>query len=175
MTTALGAAAVLALAACGSSGSRTTASPAAGNAASPGTSISAVNVSGLGMVLVDGRGHTVYLLTSGDHTNVPCEDSTGCTKVWPDLPLPAGTATATAGAGVQPSMLSTMKLSDGSTYPTYNGWLMYEYAGDSGSAQGHGEGIQSFGGTWYAINPSGNPVTAASSSTPTTARSGNGY
>jgi hypothetical protein len=69
-----------------------------------------------------------------------------------------------------------MKASDGQTYPTYNGWLMYEYVGDSGPGQGHGQGIQSFGGTWYALNPAGMPITtavapAASSST----SSANGY
>ena len=119
---------------------------------------SAMNVPGVGMVLVDGRGRTVYLLTSGDHTNVPCDDSSGCTKVWPDLPLPQGTSSAVAGSGLQASLLSTMKLSDGETYPTYNGWLMYEYVGDSGPGQANGQGIQSFGGTWYAISPAGTPV-----------------
>lgn len=123
---------------------------------------SATNVPGVGMVVVDGRGRTVYLLTSGDHTNVPCDDASGCTKVWPDLPLPQGTSSAKAGNGLQASLLSTMKLSDGETYPTYNGWLMYEYVGDSGPGQAHGEGIQSFGGTWYAISPAGTPVTAPS-------------
>jgi predicted lipoprotein with Yx(FWY)xxD motif len=121
------------------------------------------NVPGVGMVVVDGRGRTVYLLTSGDHTNVPCDDASGCTKVWPDLPLPQGTSSATAGSGLQASLLSTMKLSDGQTYPTYNGWLMYEYVGDAGSGQAHGQGIQSFGGTWYAISPAGMAVTAPAS------------
>jgi predicted lipoprotein with Yx(FWY)xxD motif len=121
------------------------------------------NVPGVGMVVVDGRGRTVYLLTSGDHTNVPCDDASGCTKVWPDLPLPQGTSSATAGSGLQASLLSTMKLSDGQTYPTYNGWLMYEYVADAGSGQAHGQGIQSFGGTWYAISPAGMAVTAPAS------------
>jgi predicted lipoprotein with Yx(FWY)xxD motif len=119
---------------------------------------SAMNVQGVGMVLVDGRGRTVYLLTSGGHTNVPCDDASGCTKVWPDLPLPQGTSSAMAGSGLQASLLSTTKLSDGETYPTYNGWLMYEYVGDSGPGQANGQGIQSFGGTWYAISPAGTPV-----------------
>ena len=56
-----------------------------------------------------------------------------------------------------------MKLSNGETYPTYNGWLMYEYVGDADSAQSHGQGIQSFGGTWYAISPAGTPITAGAS------------
>ena len=168
---------VFTLVACGSSSSSKTAassalapstsSSASSNStsasSSPGTTFSVANVSGLGMVVVDGRGRTIYLLTSGDHTNVPCDDASGCTKVWPDLPLPQGTSAARAGSGIQASLLSTMKLSNGETYPTYNGWLMYEYVGDVGSAQSHGQGIQSFGGTWYAISPAGTPITAGAS------------
>ncbi len=176
--------ALVVLAACSSSKTKTTTSGSTSTSAPAGTSttsssasaipatmFSTANVPGLGTVLVDARGRTVYLLTSGDHTNVPCEDSNGCTKVWPDLPLPAGVTGATAGLGVQPSLLSTMKSSGGETYPTYGGWLMYEYTGDTGPAQGHGQRIPSFGGTWYAISPTGNPVTAtaASSTTPSSA------
>jgi predicted lipoprotein with Yx(FWY)xxD motif len=131
---------------------------------------STANVSGLGMVVVDGRGRTVYILTADKQKNVACDDASGCTKVWPDLPLPEGTLAAKAGSGVEASRLSTMKASGGEAYPTYNGWLMYEYVGDSGPGQGHGQGIQSFGGTWYALSPAGAPITttaapAASSST----------
>jgi len=132
-------------------------------------------VSGLGTVIVDAKGRTVYVLTADGKTNVPCEDSTGCTKVWPDLPFPSGVTGAAAGPGAQASMLGSMKLSDGETYPTYNGWLMYEFSGDSGPAQGHGEGIQSFGGTWYALNASGALVRpGAAAATATTAASGGG-
>jgi predicted lipoprotein with Yx(FWY)xxD motif len=124
---------------------------------------STANVSGLGKVLVDSRGWTVYVLTKDGTHNVPCTDGTGCTDLWPDLPLPDG-KTAQAGAGVQASMLKAQHNQDGETYPTYNGWLMYEYAADGGPAQSNGEGIQSFGGTWYALSPSGKPVTSGASS-----------
>lgn len=187
---AIGVAAVVALAACASSSKSTTSSGGGSSSAAsagssggsssngqPSTSFSAASVPGVGTVVVDGRGRTVYLLTSGDKTNVPCDDASGCTKVWPDLPLPSGTSSATAGSGLQASLLGTKKLSDGETYPTYNGWLMYEYVGDSGPGQAHGEGIQSFGGTWHAISASGDPVMAGSGSTATTmsSSSGNSY
>jgi predicted lipoprotein with Yx(FWY)xxD motif len=169
----LGAVGVVGLTACGGSSNpktttagavpTTTASTAA--AAWPGTMFSTADVSGLGMVLVDGRGHTVYLLASGNGRNVPCDDASGCTKVWPDLALPAGTAAATAGTGLQASLLGTMKLADGETYPTYGGWLMYEYVGDNGPAQAHGQGLHSFGGSWSAITPAGAPATSAATST----------
>lgn len=156
----LGASAAMAalLAACGSSTHKVTNTPATGSA-QPSSSFSTATVSGLGPVLVDGRGKTLYILTTGGHTNVPCTDSSGCTKVWPDLPLAAGATGAHAGNGVQASLLGTMKLSDGHTYPTYNGWLLYEFAGDPGPGHASGQGIHSFGGTWYVLNPAGNPVT----------------
>jgi predicted lipoprotein with Yx(FWY)xxD motif len=117
-------------------------------------------------------------LLTGSQKNVPCDDPSGCTKVWPDLPLPDGTSSATAGPGIQASLLSTMKLSDGETYPTYGGYLMYEFTGDKGPGEGHGQGIKSFGGTWYALSPSGTPISSASSggTTATTkSSSGGGY
>jgi predicted lipoprotein with Yx(FWY)xxD motif len=141
----------------------------------PSTTFSTAKVSGLGTVLVDGNGRTVYILTNGGHTNVPCTDATGCTKLWPDLPLPSGMSAAKAGMGLQASLLSTKKLSDGETYPTYNGWLMYEYAGDSGPGQANGEGIKSFGGTWYVLDPSGNPVKAKSGGSGGSGGGGGGY
>jgi predicted lipoprotein with Yx(FWY)xxD motif len=161
--------------ACSSSSSSPAAPAAAGSASTsgatdPSTMFSTATVSGLGTVVVDGKGRTVYVLTADGTTNVPCEDSTGCTKIWPDLPFPNGTTAATAGTGVQASLLGSMKQSDGQTYPTYNHWLMYEYTADTGPAQGHGEGIQSFGGTWYALDASGHLVLpAGTGSTATTA------
>jgi Secreted repeat of unknown function len=52
---------------------------------------------------------------------------------------------------------------------TYNSWPLYMYSGDSDPAQSNGEGIVSFGGTWYAISPSGASVKSSGSS------SGGGY
>jgi predicted lipoprotein with Yx(FWY)xxD motif len=150
------------LAGCGGGSNKpTTSTSSSGSPAKPGTSFSLASISGVGSVVADANGRTVYILTSGGHTNVPCTDASGCTKLWPDLPLPNGMSAAKAGTGLKSSLLGTKKLS-GETYPTYNGWLMYEYSGDSGPGQAKGEGIKSFGGTWYVLNASGNPVTSSS-------------
>jgi len=162
--------AAIGLAACGSSSSggngsvATTTTPGSGGSKSPATSFGTANVSGVGQVVVDGNGRTVYILTAAGKKNVPCDDASGCTAIWPDLALPDGTSKATAGAGLQASLLGTKKLSDGETYPTYNGYLMYEYASDSGPGQAHGQGIKSFGGTWYTLTPAGKPMTSTGSS-----------
>jgi predicted lipoprotein with Yx(FWY)xxD motif len=124
---------------------------------------SIANVSGVGNVLVDGRGRTVYILTKPGMKNVPCTDASGCTTYWPDLSLPDGTKSATAGQGVNASMLGSQR-ANGEIYPTYNGYLLYEYAGDSASGQANGQGVKSFGGVWYVLNASGTPVTTSAGS-----------
>jgi predicted lipoprotein with Yx(FWY)xxD motif len=125
----------------------------------PGISFSTKSIKGLGEVVVDGQGHTVYVLTGNGKTNLPCTDASGCTKIWPDLPLPDGTKSAKTGSGLKSSLLGTKKLSDGETYPTYNGWLMYEFVGDMAPGTAMGQGVKSFGGYWWALGPNGKPVT----------------
>lgn len=175
--------AAVGLAACGSSSSGGNAAVTSGSSSSTGstgadmesTSFSTANISGLGQVVVDGRGRTVYILTAPGKKNVACTDSSGCTAVWPDLPLPDGTSSATAGAGLMSSLLSA-KSSGGETYPTYNGYLMYEYVSDTGPGQATGQGIKSFGGTWWVLSPSGNPIkSSGTSGSSSTGSGGYGY
>jgi predicted lipoprotein with Yx(FWY)xxD motif len=130
------------------------------------------------MVLVNGQGHTLYLLTSERGGKVTCTTATGCTKYWPPLALPAGASAGMAGSGVESSLLSTAKSPSGGTVVTYGGWPLYTFVGDSASGVANGEGVVSYGGTWWAVSPSGSPATKAASTTtapPTTARSGGGY
>jgi hypothetical protein len=83
---------------------------------------------------------------------------------------------AHAGSGIQASLLGTVKNSSGDRYVTYHGWPLYTYTGDTAPAQAHGEGIVSFGGTWYVLNAAGNPVTSHSktSSSPSSGSGGGG-
>ena len=166
--------AAITVAACGSSattGSGSGSSPSAGSSASAGTSSSAVSlstksVSGVGTVLVDGQGRTLYLLTSEKGGKVTCTPSNGCTKFWPEITLPKGATAATAGTGVQSSLLGTVKDASGNLEVTYNGWPVYTFVGDSGPGVAHGQGQVSFGGTWYALNASGDPVTGSGGAQP---------
>jgi predicted lipoprotein with Yx(FWY)xxD motif len=135
--------------------------------------ISAKSVPGVGTVLVNGQGRTLYLLNSEKGGKITCTDANGCTKIWPDTELPKGMTAATAGSGVQASLLGTVK-SDGALYVTYNGWPLYTFSGDSGSGAAHGQGITSFGGTWYALTSSGNAATGQAASSPSSG-GGGGY
>lgn len=162
------------LAACG--GSYTGGSPGSSSSSSGGSNaaitVSSASVSGLGTVLVNGDGRTLYMLTSEKGGKITCTDDNGCTKVWPDTELPSGVTKGIAGSGAQASLLSTVKSADGHLYLTYAGWPLYTYSGDNGPMQGNGEGITSFGGTWWALSPSGSPVMGSSGGASPSASSG---
>jgi predicted lipoprotein with Yx(FWY)xxD motif len=177
----LGAAATVA--ACGSSsttasGSGPSSSPASSApssaSAASAVTISAKSVPGVGTVLVNTQGQTLYMLTSEKGGKITCTASNGCTQVWPEITLPSGTAAAKAGSGVQASLLGTVKGASGSPEVTYNGWPLYTFSGDSGPGAAKGQGITNFGGTWYVLNASGSPVTAKAASSPSSG-GGGGY
>lgn len=168
----------VAVAACGSSastgssgsaasGSSSASSPSAAGSAGGSTSgvtVSAKSVSGLGTVLVNQKGQTLYMLTSEKGSKITCTASSGCLHVWPETDLPSGTTAAKAGSGVQSSLLGTVKGADGKMEVTYNGWPLYTFIGDSSAGQAKGQALTNFGGTWYVLNTAGNPVTTKASS-----------
>jgi predicted lipoprotein with Yx(FWY)xxD motif len=171
---ALGTAATVA--ACGSSSSSTAAgssssSAPAGASSAAAATISAKSVPGVGTVLVNGQGQTLYMLTSEKGGKITCTQANGCTQAWPETLLTNG-ATAAAGGGVQSSLLGTVKDASGNLEVTYNHWPLYTFSGDSGPGVAKGQALTSFGGTWYVLNGSGNPVTSSQSGT---ASSGGGY
>jgi predicted lipoprotein with Yx(FWY)xxD motif len=184
---ALGAAGMLVLAACGSSGSGSAATggsssssqTSASGASNAAITVAAASVPGMGTVLVNGNGRTLYLLTSEKGGVLTCTDDNGCTKVWPDTELPSGTTQPIAGSGIDASKLSTIKAASGNLYITYAGWPLYTYSGDTGPGQAKGQGIVSFGGTWWVLSPAGTPMTMSSmpsgSSTTTSSSGGSGY
>ena len=172
-------------AACGSS-SKTSAPPptsAAAPAASGSTTtkggtsasnasvtVSAATVPGLGSVLVNGNGRTLYLLASEKGGTVTCTASGGCTTVWPPVVLPSGMSQGIAGSGVQASLLGAVKAPDGSERVTYGGYPLYTFVSDTGSGTTAGQGVKDSFGTWWVESPSGHPVTTLPS-TPGTAPS----
>src|ERR1700726_1924837 len=131
---ALGTAATVA--ACGSSSSSTAAgspgsSAPAGASSAASATISATSVPGVGTVLVNGQGQTLYMLTSEKGGKITCTQANGCTQAWPETLLTNG-ATAKAGSGVQSSLLGTVKDASGNLEVTYNHWPLYTFSGDSG-------------------------------------------
>jgi len=168
--------AALVAAGCGSS-SPTNTPAASGSGPGGGTAaaytIKAASVGNLGTVLVNGQGRTLYLLSSEKGGKVTCTGSNGCTAIWPAVELPNGVNAAVAGGGVGASHLGVAMSASGAHYVTYDGWPLYEYAGDhAGTASG--VGITSFGGTWYAVSTSGNPAGGSSTSTSASTSGGGG-
>ena len=75
----------------------------------------AVAGTGLGKVLVDGRGHTLYLFAKDRRGKSSCTGK--CAGFWPPL-IAAGKPRAAAGA--KASLLGTTKRPDGRLQVTYN-------------------------------------------------------
>jgi predicted lipoprotein with Yx(FWY)xxD motif len=121
------------------------------------------------------------MLTSEKGGTLTCTDDNGCTKVWPDTELPAGTTQPLAGSGIDATKLSTIKNAAGNLYITYGGWPLYTFSGDTGPGQAKGQGITSFGGTWWVLTTAGTPMTmsampsGSSGGTTTSSSGGSGY
>jgi predicted lipoprotein with Yx(FWY)xxD motif len=164
-TIALAMCAGLALAACGKKASTSPPGSSGAPSGTPATAtVQTMSVSGVGTVLVAGNGRTLYALTADQGGNPTCAASATCRGAWPPLLLPTGTTAPQGSAGVTSSMLGTVKDPNGQTQVTYNSWPLYMFSGDSGPGQSNGEGIVSFGGTWYAMGLSGAPVKPSGSS-----------
>ena len=111
--------------------------------------------SGLGEILVNGRGFTVYVFTHDSRRRDTCVTLSGCTSVWPPT---ISHGRLTLGQGVRRSRVGTITLPNGTRQLTYAGHPLYTYAADAGPAQTAYVGVEEFGGTWYALGASGGIV-----------------
>jgi predicted lipoprotein with Yx(FWY)xxD motif len=168
---AIAAAPLFLVSACGSNSS-TTVTPAAGGSSTPSSPAGAasglhVADTSLGQVLVDSSGKTVYMLTADSSGTSTC--SSACLQYWPPV-APSKAASTVTGK------VATTTTTGGSKIATVGGWPVYTFIQDQKPGDVTGEGISNFGGTWYAVSPSGQPVKSAgggsSSSSPA---SGRGY
>ena len=128
--------------------------------------VSAKNVPGVGTVLVNSQGRTLYMLTSEKGDKITCTASSGCLHALPETDLPSGTTKPTAGSGVQSSLLGTVKGPAGTTV-TYNGHPLYTFVSDTKGKPTSGEGQHGF----YAVSPAGSKVTKTTTTTTTTTTS----
>jgi predicted lipoprotein with Yx(FWY)xxD motif len=142
---------------------------ASSHSSSAGTKVSVAS-SSLGRILVDGRGHTLYLFAKDKHGKSSCSGS--CAAFWP--PLLAGGKTR-AASGVKTSLLGTTKRADGRLQVTYNHHPLYTFAKDVSKGQTSGEGLRTFGAQWYALSAAGTKVASNSSPDPTAGGYDSGY
>jgi predicted lipoprotein with Yx(FWY)xxD motif len=136
--------------------------------AAPAATIS-VAKSSLGQVIVDSRGHTVYLFEKDAKGQSSCYGA--CAKFWPPVLVKGKPA---AGAGAKASLLGVVMRKDGTHQLTYAGHPLYGFFKDRASGQTTGEGLSFFGGGWYVLAPSGRKIDKESPA-PASSSSSGGY
>jgi predicted lipoprotein with Yx(FWY)xxD motif len=109
-------------------------------------------VKGLGVVLVNSKGRTLYVFAKDKHQSVTCTGQ--CASFWPPLKW-KGSGKPKAAAPAKTKRLGLEKNPAGGKVVTYNKWPLYTYAGDSAGGQANGEGQNLNGGKWYVISPKG--------------------
>jgi predicted lipoprotein with Yx(FWY)xxD motif len=151
----------LAVAGCGGGGGggNASASTAPPKTASGQSATVGVANSGLGNILVDSQGRTLYLFKKDSGTKSACFGA--CATAWPPL---RASGKPSVGSGANASMVGTTKRSDGKPQVTFNGHPLYLYQGDNKAGDTNGQGITAFGGGWFALSPAGNQVSGQPSS-----------
>jgi len=151
----------------GTTSSTTTSAPAStttgaaattSGAPSPYYEVRTGTVKGLGTVLVNGQGLTLYLFVPDKQSGAStCYGA--CAQAWPPLQLPTGVTAPVAGPGVQSALLGTTTRTDGTVEVTYNKWPLYLYVTDSEPGQATGQAVNNLGGLWYVMSPDGKAIT----------------
>jgi predicted lipoprotein with Yx(FWY)xxD motif len=153
---------------CGGSGKSATAAapPATTTASTAGTSTTSARTatvrvanSRLGKILVNSRGHTLYLFKKDSGKKSACFGQ--CASFWPPLRT---SGKPTVGSGAHASLISTTRRSDGKPQVTYNGHPLYTFVMDKKAGDTNGQGVTAFGGKWFAISASGKQVPVKKSS-----------
>jgi predicted lipoprotein with Yx(FWY)xxD motif len=103
----------------------------AGAGAATSALVSTTHNARYGTILVSGK--TVYTLKP---SKMPCRVQ--CLKLWPEVLLPKGVTTTTAGPGVNASRLGTVSGSGGSRQVTYRGKRLYFFIKDTAPGQVNG-------------------------------------
>jgi predicted lipoprotein with Yx(FWY)xxD motif len=158
--------ATLAVAGCGGGGGNSSSSSGPPKTASGATATVGVSNAGLGNILVNSTGRTLYLFTRDSGTMSECNGA--CAVNWPPL---RASGKPTIGSGAQASLISTTTRSDGARQVTYNGHPLYLFKNDNQPGDTNGEGLNAFGGSWFAVSPAGDQVSAPAPS----AGGGSGY
>jgi predicted lipoprotein with Yx(FWY)xxD motif len=169
----LAVAAVVVLAACGTSSpaAPATSDPATpvvyqGHAGSGPAAIQTMSTS-KGTVLVTTAGLTLYWFAKDTPRRSDCTGS--CVSYWPPV---LGSVTAAAGTSL-PHGFGTIMRANGKRQATYDGHPLYTYTGDTAAGQINGNDLTASGGLWWAVTPSGRELKAAAPA-PSSSSSGGG-
>jgi predicted lipoprotein with Yx(FWY)xxD motif len=116
------------------------------------TPISLGSAAGVGKVLVDSEGMTLYYFQKDQKGSGKSKCEAACAEAWPPLTT-AGEPEAVTG--VSSSQLGTIERSDGSTQVTYAGWPLYTFVGDQKPGEDNGTDSKAFGASWYPLHANG--------------------
>jgi predicted lipoprotein with Yx(FWY)xxD motif len=167
------------LAACGGSGAGGYGSSGGGSGSSSGssgnTTIMTRSASGLGTVLTDGSGKTLYSPEQEASGKIVCTGA--CVGFW--YPALSSSSKVSSKAKL-PGKLATVKRPDsGKLQVTYNGMPLYTFKLDSGPGSTKGNDFSdAFGSTkftWYAMTTKGSAKDSSSSEPSQSSSSGGGY
>jgi predicted lipoprotein with Yx(FWY)xxD motif len=156
----------LAIAGCGSSnssessnsggaysgGSSESTTSAASESTGTATLVSTGTAAGVGQVLVDSKGMTLYYFEKDKKGSGKSACSGACASAWPPV---TSSSAAKAMSGVNSAMLGTIERSDGTTQITYAGWPLYTFVEDKKPGEDNGTDSKAFGASWYPLHPNG--------------------
>ena len=145
--------AALAVAGCGSSGSKANSPAPPKNANGQSATVGFANEN-VGKILVDSQGRTLYLFERDSGAKSACTGA--CAVEWPPL---RATDKPTVASGANASIVATSARSDGKPQVTYNGHPLYLFSADQKVGDTNGQGVNAFGGLWYVLSSSGDEIT----------------
>lgn len=145
-----------------------TAAPTATADASPSPAfdepaISVLSHPTLGDILVGDNGMTLYIFTQDEPGESSCAGA--CLDFWTPLRTQGSPQ---IGLGIDPALVGSTALADGSRVLTYNQMPLYYFYLDSQPGDAAGAGVD---GAWFALSPSGAVVQLPPAGQPTSAPS----
>jgi predicted lipoprotein with Yx(FWY)xxD motif len=122
--------------------------PSSDAPAAENTKISAGEIAGIGPILTDQNGRTLYLFQKDTKKPSKSNCEGACATTWPPV-IAKGEVQL---EGVDKKLVGTVKRADGSDQVTVGGWPVYTYSKDTAPGQANGQGV---GGTWFTIESRG--------------------
>jgi predicted lipoprotein with Yx(FWY)xxD motif len=116
------------------------------------TPISLGEATGVGTVLVDSEGMTLYYFQKDQKGSGKSKCEGACAAAWPPLTTEGEPE---AIKGVKAAMLGTIERQDGTTQVTYAGWPLYTFVEDKKPGEDNGTDSKAFGAAWYPLHSNG--------------------
>jgi predicted lipoprotein with Yx(FWY)xxD motif len=119
------------------------------------TAVMTRKIKGLGVVLVNAKGRTLYTFAPDQRRHVTCTGQ--CAHYWPPLKWKSASKPK-AGGSAQTKLLGVDRDPAGGRVVTYDKWPLYTYLGDGAAGQANGQNTNQSGGKWYVISPGGKVI-----------------